>query len=103
MRAYWIARAKVTDPDTYKKYTDQVPAILDRYGGRILARGGRYRVMAGPDHGFHRFVVVEFPSFEQAVACFESPEYQAASVFREAGGTVETVIVEGVEPGGTPV
>lgn len=98
MAAYWIARAKVTDPETYKKYTDRVPAILDRYGGKILARGGRYQIMAGPDHGFHRHVVVEFPTFEQAVACFQSPEYQAASVFRQAGGIVETVIVEGVEP-----
>ena len=40
-------------------------------------------------------LVIEFPTFEQAVACFESPEYQEASVFRKAGGVVETVIVEG--------
>jgi uncharacterized protein (DUF1330 family) len=43
-------------------------------------------------------LVIEFPTFERAVSCFESPEYQEASVFREAGGVVETVIVEGGEP-----
>ena len=96
MPAYWIARARITDPATYKKYTDQVPAILNRYGGKVLARGGRYQIMAGPET-FQRFVVIEFPTLEQGVACFESPEYQAASVFREAGGEVETVIVQGVE------
>lgn len=95
MPAYWVARARITDPTTYKKYTDRVPEIMSRYGGKILARGGRYRMMEGPET-FQRFVVIEFPTFEQGVACFESPEYQEASVFRRAGGVVETVVVEGV-------
>ena len=94
MPAYWVARAKITDPTTYKKYTDRVPEIVSRYGGKILARGGRYRILDGPEN-FQRFVVIEFPTFEQAVTCFESPEYQEASVFRRAGGVVELVIVEG--------
>ena len=94
MPAYWVARAKISDPTTYKKYTDRVPEIVSRYGGKILARGGRYRIMEGPET-FQRFVVIEFPTFERAVACFESPEYQEASVFRRAGGVVENVIVDG--------
>ena len=48
MPAYWIARAKINDPVEYKKYTDRVPAILEKYGGRVLARGGRYEVLEGP-------------------------------------------------------
>ena len=96
MPAYWVARAKIIDPTTYKKYTDRVPQIISRYGGKILARGGRYRIMEGPE-SFQRFVVIEFPTFEEAVACFESPEYQEASVFRRAGGVVENVIVDGGE------
>jgi uncharacterized protein (DUF1330 family) len=95
MSAYWVARAKITDPAAYKKYTDRVPEIISRYGGKVLARGGRYRIMEGPEN-FHRFVVIEFPTFEQATACFESPEYQEASAFRRAGGgVVENVIVDG--------
>jgi uncharacterized protein (DUF1330 family) len=96
MPAYWIARAKIIDPTAYKKYTDRVPEIVSRYGGKILARGGRYRIMEGPE-SFQRFVVIEFPGFEEAVACFESPEYQEAAVFRRAGGVVENVIVDGVD------
>jgi len=95
MAAYWIARARVTDPAEYKKYTDRVPEIISRYGGKILARGGRYRMMEGPDN-FPRHVVIVFPTLEQAVTCFESPEYQEAAAFRRAGGVVENVIVEGV-------
>jgi uncharacterized protein (DUF1330 family) len=95
MPAYWVARAKITDPVLYKKYTDRVPAIIARHGGRILARGGRYQIMEGPAE-FHRFVVIEFPSLEHGVACFQSPEYQEAASFRRAGGgIVQNVIVEG--------
>ena len=94
MPAYWIARARITDPILYKKYTDRVPEIIDRHGGKILARGGKYRINEGPET-FHRFVVIEFPTLEQGVGCFESPEYQEAASFRRAGGgVVENVIVE---------
>ena len=94
MPAYWLARSKILDPVAYKKYTDRIPAILKQYGGTVLARGGKYRIMEGPDT-FHRFVVIEFPTLEQGVACFESPEYQDAAQFRKhGGGIVENVIVE---------
>jgi uncharacterized protein (DUF1330 family) len=97
MPAYWLARATITDATAYKKYTDRVPEIVSRYGGKILARGGRYRIMEGPET-FQRFVAIEFPTLEQAVACFESAEYQEAAAFRRAGGgIVENVIVEGVD------
>ena len=69
---------------------------MARYGGKFLARGGKFRIMEGPEK-FHRFIVIEFPSFDQAVACFTSPEYDKAAAFRRAGaGEVETIIVEGV-------
>jgi uncharacterized protein (DUF1330 family) len=95
MPAYWVARSRINNPVEYKKYTDLVPAIIARHGGKVLARGGRYRIMEGPEH-VHRFIVIEFPTFEAAVACFKSPEYEAASAFRRNGaGEVENVIVEG--------
>jgi uncharacterized protein (DUF1330 family) len=94
MSAYWVARARITDPVQYKKYTDGVPAIIARHGGKVLARGGRFEILEGPDK-FHRFVVIEFPTFEQGVACFKSPEYQTIAAFRRnGGGEVETIMVE---------
>ena len=94
MAAYWMARAKVIDPVEYKKYTDLVPDILAKYGGKVLARGGDYKIMEGPEH-FERFVVIEFPSMEEAVACHSSPEYQSAAAHRRGGaGEVELVFVE---------
>ena len=97
MTAFWLARSKINDPVEYKKYTDRVPAIIARYCGKVLARGGRYQILEGPQK-FQRFVVIEFPSLEQAVACHDSPEYREASAFRKGGaGEVELVIVEGGE------
>ena len=94
MPAYWVARSKINDPAEYKKYTDRVPAIIARHGGKVLARGGKYRIMEGPET-FHRFVVIEFPTLERGVACFESPEYQGAAAFRRAGGgVVELIMVD---------
>ena len=68
MPAYWMGRVKVNNPDEYKKYADQVAAILAKYGGKFLPRGERFQIMEGPEK-FNRFVVIEFPTFDQAIAC----------------------------------
>ena len=95
MPAYWVARSKINDPAEYKRYTDLVPAIIAKHGGKVLARGGRFEIMEGP-HKFHRFIVIEFPTLEQGAACFKSPEYQAiAGCRRNGGGEVETIMVDG--------
>jgi len=98
MPAYWIARGKVNDPAEYKKYADQVPGIMAKYGARPRARGGRFQIMEGSQK-FERFVVIEFPSLEQGIACFNSDEYKNAAAFRRGGaGEVEIIMVEGLEP-----
>ena len=95
MPAYWLARSKINDPTEYKRYTDLVPAILAKFNGKVLARGGRHEHLEGGGH-FERHVVVEFPTFEDAVACHGSPEYQEARLFRLNGvGDNELVIVDG--------
>ena len=94
MTAYWLARARIVDAAEYRKYTDLVPEILDTFGGRVLARGGKFKILEGPEN-FERHIVVEFPSLEQAEACFNSPEYKKAAAFRRSGaGINELVIVE---------
>lgn len=94
MTAYWVARSRIDDPEKYKRYTDRVPEIIAKWGGKVLARGGNYQILEGPE-SFHRFVVIEFPSLEDAVACHDSPEYQEAAAHRkDGGGVVELVIVE---------
>ena len=95
MAAYWVARAKVNDPEQYKKYADLAPEIIEKFGGTFLARGGKFKILEGPEK-FHRFIVIEFPSLERAVACHDSPEYQTAAEHRmkDGAGELELAIVE---------
>ena len=95
MPAYWVARSKINDPVEYKKYTDRVPGIIGKFGGKVLARGGRYQILEGPAK-FHRFVVIEFPSLEQAKAWWASEEYAEAKALRQRCATTRLTIVEGV-------
>ena len=91
MAAYWIARSRINNPDQYKKYSDLVPSTLEKFGGRSLAPAGKFKILEGSET-FRRFVFIEFPSFEQAVACYGSPEYLEA-----AASELENAIVQGQE------
>ena len=93
-KAYWIARVTVSDPDQYKLYAESAPEAFKKYKAQILARGGRYNQLEG--EGRPRNVVIEFPSYDEAIACYNSPEYQAAKSKRKGAGQAEIVIVEGV-------
>lgn len=97
MPGYWIARSHVIEPIEYGKYANLVPEIIAKYAGKILARGGRFQIMEGPEK-FQRLVVIEFPTFDAAVNCFKSSEYQQAAAFRRNGaGNVEIAIVESLD------
>lgn len=95
MTAYWLARAKINDHTEYMKYATQVPSILEKFNGKVLTRGGKHKTLEGKDY-FERFVVIEFPSMEDAQACFNSDEYNAAAHFRRQNnvGENELTIVE---------
>ena len=93
-KAYWIARVSVTDPDQYKHYAEAAPAAFKAHKAVILARGGRHANLEG--NGKPRNVVIEFPSYEDAIACYNSAEYQAARAKRLNAGEADIVIVEGV-------
>ena len=95
MKAYWIAHVDVTDAEQYTQYTRRAPAAFALYGGKILARGGRSVVLEGGP-GAPRNVVIEFESYERAVACYESAQYQEAKGHREGVAVAQIVIVEGV-------
>jgi uncharacterized protein (DUF1330 family) len=96
MTAYWLARARVDEPEQYARYASKVPAILEQYGGTVLARAGRHEILEGPTD-FNRFVVIAFPDLDAARACFNSRDYQEAAAYRrDGGGVVEITIVEGV-------
>lgn len=97
MKAYWIAHVEVTDPEHYSEYTQRAPAAFIKYGGRFLARGGRAEALEGRPTP-PRNVVIEFDSYEQALACYHSSEYQQACGHRQGAACAEVIIVEGCAP-----
>lgn len=96
MTALWIAHVHVTDAEAYGRYAKAAGPAIAAHGGVFLARGGRYRQMEGNDRP--RNVVARFPSFEAAVACYESAEYQAALAHAKGASERDLVIVEEAPP-----
>ena len=75
-KGYWISLyLKVDSQENLKKYAETVTPIIKSFGGVPLVRGGRYKSYEGDD--FIRTVVWEFPSYEKAIECHNSDEYQA--------------------------
>jgi len=96
MAAYWTAHVEVRDPERYAEYVQAATKAFLRYGARILARGGRTHVLEGKAPA--RNVVIEFDTMEDALACYHSPEYQAAREKRRGASDGDMMIIEGLEP-----
>jgi uncharacterized protein (DUF1330 family) len=94
-KGYWIARMTVNNPADYPKYIETAAPAFQRHGAKFLVRGGRAEAVEGP--GRPRNVVIEFASFDEAMACYNSPEYQAAAKIRQACADGEILIVEGFD------
>ena len=94
-KGYVIARVTVTNPEAYAEYAKGATAAIKQYGGRPLVRGGAYEALEGEARP--RNVVIEFPSYEAALACWDSPEYQAAKAERDGHAVADIIIIEGYE------
>lgn len=94
-KGYWIARVDVEDDARYADYVRANAEAFAKFGARFLVRGGPFENPEGAARS--RNVVIEFPSYEAALACFESPEYQAAKAIRDPVATVDAVIIEGYD------
>ena len=105
-KGYWIAHLTITNPEMQQKYVAAGRKAFDRYGAKYIVRGGpvppgfpntsRCEVMQGEFKDRH--VVIEFDSYETALACYRSPEYQEAIKFRDQGCTNDILVIEGFEP-----
>lgn len=95
MAAYVIAHLEITDPEPFGQYREQVPALIEKHGGRYLIRGGEAETLEGA-WPVPRLVVIEFESNEAAKRFYNSPEYQAILPLRLAGAKGDLAIVQGV-------
>jgi len=94
-KGYWIGRVEVRDEEGYKSYAAANPAIFKKFGGRFVVRAGKYECPEGTSRS--RNVVIEFPDYATALACYRSPEYQENIKRRLPHATADIVIIEGYD------
>ncbi|MCW5694613.1 MAG: DUF1330 domain-containing protein [Pseudolabrys sp.] len=94
-KGYWIGRVDVHDDEGYKPYSAANAAIFKKFGGRFLVRAGKFDAPEGQPRS--RNVVIEFPDYATAKACYDSPEYQDNLKIRQAHSTAEIIIIEGYD------
>ena len=94
-KGYWIVHANVSDPEGYKAYVAADMAAIGKHGGRFLVRGGAFDLCEGTSRS--RSVVLEFPSYAAALACYHSPEYQTAAALRKGKAEFDLIVIEGYD------
>ena len=95
MAAYVIANVEVTDSAAYERYRKDVPATIEKYGGRFLVRGGATEALEG-NFVPKRLVVLEFPSVARAKEWWGSPEYHPLLELRQSASRGDLFVVAGV-------
>ncbi|MCG6115028.1 MAG: DUF1330 domain-containing protein [Mesorhizobium sp.] len=93
-KGYWMGMVDITDPANYPKYMAANAAAFEKYGAKFLVRGGQGEIFEGP--AASRLVVIEFDSYQTALDCYHSPEYQAALELRQQCSNAHFAVVEGV-------
>jgi len=94
-KGYWIVRVDVADQERYKAYIAANAEPLKKYGAQFLVRAGRFETPEGASRS--RNAVIEFPSYQAALDCWKSPEYQRAIKLRAPVSTIDLIIIEGYE------
>ena len=94
-KGYWLARVDVADPERYKSYVAANAEPFRKYGAHFVVRGGRFENPEGSSRT--RNIVIEFPSYQAALDCWKSPEYQEAMKLRLPVSTIDLVIIEGYD------
>jgi uncharacterized protein (DUF1330 family) len=94
-KGYWIGHVDVTDPEGYQAYMAANMVPFGKFGGRFLVRGGTREVVEGKVRA--RTVVLEFPSYAAALACYRSDDYQAAAALRKGRAEIDLFIIEGYD------
>jgi uncharacterized protein (DUF1330 family) len=95
-KGYWVVHVDVTDLEQFKTYLVANQTAFDLFGAKRLVRAGRFEVLEGTSRS--RQALIEFPSYQAALDCWHSPEYQAALRLRQPVSTMDLVILEGTDP-----
>ena len=93
-KGYWVVRANVNNLEEYSKYVEIATGIIKNYNGKFLVRGGQQTEFE--EKGFERTVVAEFNSYDDAIECYNSSEYQSALIHVKGSALRLFTVVEGI-------
>ena len=96
MPAYMVGRLQMRDPSWLEKYRATVPSLVTKHGGRYLARGGKMERLEGKDQLPSTYVILEFPTMDDARGFYHDPDYAPFIKLRQGGADLEMVLVEGL-------
>ena len=94
-KGYWIVRVDISDQEQYKKYVAANAEPLKKFGARFLVRAGKFENVEGGSRT--RNAVIEFPTYQAALDCWKSPEYQRAIKLRNNTCTIDLIVIEGYD------
>src|SRR5258708_29575681 len=94
-KGYWLAGVDVTNPEGYQDYVKANAEAFRAFGARFIVRGGAFEAPEGTPRA--RNVVLEFKDYATALACYRSPEYQAAKALRIGKSVADVLVIEGYD------
>lgn len=94
-KGYWIVHVDILKQEEFMAYASRTSEAMNKHGAKFLVRAGKYTSPEGKARA--RNTIIEFPSYQAAVDCWQSPEYQAARKLRLGAADFDLVIIEGVE------
>ena len=92
-KGYWVVNVDVSNSEAFAQYLQRTPAAIAHYGGKFIARAGRYECVEGSTRS--RNTLIEFPSYQAAIDCWNSEEYQEAKKYRLGAAEMDIVLLEG--------
>ena len=93
-KGFWIVRGNVFNFEEYSKYIKLASKIINKFNGKFLVRGGPQTEFE--QQGYSRTVVIEFNSYQEALDCYQSDEYQKALNIVKISAKRLVVISEGL-------
>ena len=96
MPAYLIANIELRDVARYEDYVRHVPALIEKHRGKYRVRGGDFRVLEG-SWSPSRFIVLEFPTRDAAIAFYDDPDYAPYKKLRQSISDTSLIVIDGYD------
>jgi uncharacterized protein (DUF1330 family) len=94
-KGFWVGHVDVIEPGGFDASVNAALPVIGRFGGHFLVRGGAFEWVEGPARS--RTILLAFPSYAAAIACYDSPDHQAAAALRKGKAELELTVCEGYE------